>query len=500
MWKGAVDQMIDMALATGRQVDAARYSALSSGLARAFRQAFVNIDGSLGNGSQIGYILALEFGLLDASIAPRSGQKLSQRYSSPWQSSKVDCFKRMIHLPIKKAQGLVRMSKLRRGGMMTNIKGLTCQYALLLLLALALPGCATQVKGMMRPVEPPVKGGQTVNMIVATDRQSSDKPEMLFTGERGEQITLSEVVISIPPAANRKRGEVQWPRRRKADPDREFATVSATPITAAQIDDWLSRIPAENRGHVIIFVHGYNTPFDRGVYLFAQVFNDAGIRAAPVLFSWPSRGQTLAYGYDRESAMASRTDFARVLEEAVAQTQVTDITILAHSMGTDLTMESLRTLALTHGAVPSKIRNVILASPDIDVNVFRKQFEDLGSQPPSITLFVSKDDKALRLSRLLGGNVDRLGAADFSREPYRSAIDRTGIRVVDLSDVHGVDDSDHLKFSENPEIVSVIGNALIGGQSLDDNQTSLYDKMGVLVIGGSRLGFETAKTITNAKP
>ncbi|CAL4866922.1 hypothetical protein MMA231_01169 [Asticcacaulis sp. MM231] len=384
--------------------------------------------------------------------------------------------------------------------MMTNVKASTCKYVLLLFLVFALPGCATQVKGMMQPVAPPVKGGQTVDMIVATDRKSSDKPAILYTGERDDRIALSNVVISIPPAANRKRGEVQWPRHRKADPDKEFATVSATPITTAQIDDWLSRIPAENRGHVIIFVHGYNTPFDRGVYLFAQVFNDAGIRAAPVLFSWPSRGETLAYGYDRESAMASRTDFARVLEEAVAQNQVIDITILAHSMGTDLTMEALRTLALTHGAVPAKIRNVILASPDIDVNVFRKQFEDLGSQPPSITLFVSKDDKALKLSRFLGGNVDRLGAADFSREPYRSAIDKAGIHVVDLSNVHGDDDSDHLKFSENPDIVSVIGNALIGGQSLDDNPPSLYESMGILVIGGSRLGVETAKTITSGQP
>lgn len=45
-------------------VDAERYAALADGLGAAFRRTFVHPDGTIGNGSQTGYILALHFGLL----------------------------------------------------------------------------------------------------------------------------------------------------------------------------------------------------------------------------------------------------------------------------------------------------------------------------------------------------------------------------------------------------------------------------------------------------
>ncbi|MCE7798853.1 glycoside hydrolase family 78 protein [Sphingobium sufflavum] len=64
MWKGAADAMADMAAATGRSQDATGYKALGENIAAAFAKAFVRPDGSLGNGSQTGYILALHFGLV----------------------------------------------------------------------------------------------------------------------------------------------------------------------------------------------------------------------------------------------------------------------------------------------------------------------------------------------------------------------------------------------------------------------------------------------------
>ncbi|MGK8642933.1 alpha/beta hydrolase [Brucella anthropi] len=39
------------------------------------------------------------------------------------------------------------------------------------------------------------------------------------------------------------------------------------------------------------------------VYRFAQLVHDAKIDAAPVLFTWPSRGNVLDYVYDRESTI-----------------------------------------------------------------------------------------------------------------------------------------------------------------------------------------------------
>ena len=56
----------------------------------------------------------------------------------------------------------------------------------------------------------------------------------------------------------------------------------------------------------------------------------------------------------------------------------------------------------------------MLASPDIDVDVFRRQIAEIenGQAAPPITLFVAQDDKALGLSQLIAGDEPRLGAVD----------------------------------------------------------------------------------------
>ncbi|HEX7781576.1 MAG TPA: family 78 glycoside hydrolase catalytic domain [Sphingobium sp.] len=64
MWKAAADAMVDMARATNRDGDVRRYQAMAASITQAFNRAYVRTDGSVGNGSQTGYIQALHFGLL----------------------------------------------------------------------------------------------------------------------------------------------------------------------------------------------------------------------------------------------------------------------------------------------------------------------------------------------------------------------------------------------------------------------------------------------------
>ena len=68
MWKASADAMADMAAATRRDADAQRYRALARDMAQAFGQRFVGPGGTVGNGSQTGYIQALRFGLLPPDL------------------------------------------------------------------------------------------------------------------------------------------------------------------------------------------------------------------------------------------------------------------------------------------------------------------------------------------------------------------------------------------------------------------------------------------------
>ncbi|TGV43277.1 alpha/beta hydrolase, partial [Mesorhizobium sp. M2D.F.Ca.ET.160.01.1.1] len=93
----------------------------------------------------------------------------------------------------------------------------------------------------------------------------------------------------------------------------------------------------------------------------AQFIHDSRAKVVPILFTWPSRASVLGYNYDKESTNFSRTAFERTLKALADDRDVTDVTVMAHSMGTWLAMESLRQMALEDGRVSPKIRNVILA-------------------------------------------------------------------------------------------------------------------------------------------
>jgi esterase/lipase superfamily enzyme len=259
---------------------------------------------------------------------------------------------------------------------------------------------------------------------------------------------------------------IQWPKKPPGDPAKDFVTVSVKASDDDNTRAWFQRV-AGPKARLLIFVHGFNTRFEGAVYRMAQIAEDSGALAAPVLFTWPSKGSVFGYEYDHDSAMYSRDALERLITRAADAPGVKDITVLAHSMGTYLAMEALRQTAIRRGALPDKIRNIILASPDIDPFVFASQFQAFGPKRPHMTIFVSNDDRALGMSRLISGRVGRLGSIDPSKEPYRSKIEATGdITVIDLSAYKSGDSMNHSKFAESPDIVQMIGQRLVNGQKL----------------------------------
>jgi alpha-L-rhamnosidase len=76
-WAHSADLLAQMAQATGRMDAASELRALFQRLSRAFSQAFVKPDGTVGNGSQTSYILALKFGLLPEEMRQVAAQRLA---------------------------------------------------------------------------------------------------------------------------------------------------------------------------------------------------------------------------------------------------------------------------------------------------------------------------------------------------------------------------------------------------------------------------------------
>ncbi|MGR9161811.1 alpha/beta hydrolase [Rhizobium leguminosarum] len=356
----------------------------------------------------------------------------------------------------------------------------------LLVATMVLAGCGGRPVGVMQAAGTVAPGTSKVDLLVATTRAADDNPAVLFSGERGTGLAVNAVDVSIPPEANRKVGQVQWPSRLPADPLRDFVTISVDPLEGERAGEtWLkTHMPKSRR--VLVFVHGFNNRYEDAVYRFAQIVHDSHADVAPVVFTWPSRGSIFDYNYDKESTNYSRDALEELLTRTAANPAVSDVTIMAHSMGTWLTVEALRQMAIRNGHVAAKINNVILASPDLDVDVFGRQFASLGKERPHFTIFVSQDDRALALSRRISCNVDRLGQIDPSVEPYRSKLEAAGITVLDLTKLKGGDRLNHGKFAESPEVVKLIGDRLIAGQAITDSNVGLGEAVGAVAMGAAQ--------------
>src|ERR1700760_281662 len=151
-------------------------------------------------------------------------------------------------------------------------------------------------------------------------------------------------------------------------------------LAAAGLGDWrldavepvsgeVSNLLAQAGGgpDVLIYVHGFNQTFETAALDAAHLADGISFRGRTMVFSWPSKAGLFDYAYDRESAMWSRDDFERVLQSVVTSSSAGRVHIVAHSMGTMLTLESLRQLYARSGdAVAGKIGAVVFAAPDID--------------------------------------------------------------------------------------------------------------------------------------
>ena len=348
---------------------------------------------------------------------------------------------------------------------------------------LAVAACAERpLGGVLTPVAGTAEGTSRVRVLVASTRERSPDAAQMYGGERADATSYAAVTVSIPPDSNRKAGEVQWPRTLPGDPKRDFVTVSTEYLTKQQflaaVDEGAKR---SRQGKVLVFVHGFNNRFDDAVYRFAQIHHDAEVPAVPVLFTWPSRGSAAlrAYIYDKESANYSRDAFDELLDDLGRDRNVKETNVLAHSMGNWIAVETLRARALRGKRQGDKLKNVMLVAPDVDVDVFQAQLRRMGPNMPRLSLFVSRDDKALGLSELIAGGVPRLGDIDPEQEPYKTEFEKAKIDVYDMTSMKS--EHAHSKVFENAStVVGMIRARFAAGQKMTDREG---DNLGGVVTG-----------------
>src|SRR5712692_6699703 len=222
---------------------------------------------------------------------------------------------------------------------------------LILTPVLPLGGCAALSSSGARFDAAELSGNPT--LLVATTRKpvNGARAKPWFGTERASAMTIARAKL-VPPDQGRfslsSVGLGDW----------RLEAVE----TVAKLSDLIA--PGPDRRDVLLYIHGFNQTFETAALDAARLSDGIRFRGETMAFAWPSRAKLFDYGYDRESAMWSRDALQEVLDGLLASPSVGRIHIVAHSIGTMLTMEALRQLYARHGdAVAERIGAVGFASP-----------------------------------------------------------------------------------------------------------------------------------------
>lgn len=305
--------------------------------------------------------------------------------------------------------------------------------------ALALGGCGSAGGGTTRFYASRLSASPT--LLIATTRKpvSGARAKPWYGSERG-RLSIARVYLT-PPSEER----FFFPSIGSSD----WAIQRVEPLPG-QVGDLIAE--AQERS-ILVYIHGFRYTFEQAVLDAAHLSDGISFHGDTMAFSWPSKAGLLDYVSDRESAMWSRDAFERVLDTVMLSPAQSRVHLVAHSMGTMLTLEALRQLYARYGdAAADKIGAVVFASPDIDIDVFTSSIERLGPLARKITIVTATNDRALALSRKLAGGITRVGAAE------KSQLERLGLSVIDATTSWGI--INHDSFLTNAEVQKVIRRAV----------------------------------------
>lgn len=307
----------------------------------------------------------------------------------------------------------------------------------------ALGGCTSRPESkVLEPAAIVQKIDDQVTVFAVTNRNQLAEHRG-FGSEWASRLSYERYGFSVPES--RKGSTIVYPTA-KPDPSRQYIVTAREKLTDQAFIEQMTR-SAEFNGTVAIFVHGYNYSYQEALFRTAQMAADADDIGLPILFSWPSAASVTGYVTDRDAVLYSRSELDRLLQTLAAAPKVKRIMVLGHSMGGFLTMEAVRQLKLQgHTDVLTKLE-VVLAAPDIDVDVFRAQLRDIGRMRAPITLLVAKTDRALAVSSLIGGERPRVGLLDIDDPVVRKAAEAEHVRIIDISSVESSDGLGHDRFA-----------------------------------------------------
>lgn len=276
------------------------------------------------------------------------------------------------------------------------------------------PGSATPA--LTVPEEPDEESLEfhTVDVYYGTDRKPTENTTEndRYGTERNREgpMEYGRTTISIP--RHHTIGVVERPKWYRLefseDPRKHVTIFELEKMDGVSFFSEVGATAAERqKNEALLFIHGFNVPFDDAIRRTGQIAFDLDFGGVALAFSWPSQGSLRSYTVDEANAEWAIPHLTQFLMDLQEKTEIEKIHVIAHSMGTRVLSYALAN-AKDEG-FDLDLNNVILAAPDIDVDVFKDQIlPKISDASDTLTMYASSDDTALKVSQTIHG-VPRLG-------------------------------------------------------------------------------------------
>jgi esterase/lipase superfamily enzyme len=305
--------------------------------------------------------------------------------------------------------------------------------AIALILSLLLAGCAATPQ----PGDAPLQ--VLVPVLYATNRSLDDAAATgaNYTSNRGP-VSYGAASVALSP---RKEGEspfadwTRWAPRPDATQNRN-ELVKVEPL---DVSSFAGKLQADGGRPVMLYVHGFRRDFDIVAIETAAIAYETNVDAIPMFFSWPSSNSVFGYVSDTTNMRWAAADLGDTLKYLLDQSAVSTVHIIAHSLGGNGLLEALDDLSQDSAARIDKLGEIVLSSPDVDSDLFRRDFlpvvRELGVR---VTLYAADSDVPLQASQRVN-RVRRLGDARpeiFIADGVETIVYSDVVTILNSHDAH----------------------------------------------------------------
>ncbi len=197
--------------------------------------------------------------------------------------------------------------------------------------------------------------------------------------------------------------------------------------------DQVDRSPGRS---LLVSVQGFRERFPSALRKTAFLAHVLDVDAPSLVFDWPGDQGSTPRGYRRAQNVAAESgqELAGLLALLIRELRPGRLWLLANSMGGDVVVSAFGhlTAEAEFSDAEPEFEDVILTAPDVSHARFQNEFKsDLVALARNVTVYVSSNDRALLMSRIL--NRDRrLGESTFDPDrPDPSASAAAAFELVD---------------------------------------------------------------------